>query len=144
MAQEIASGAYTMSNVINIWTHATIHGVSFTVDDLALEFDVWIIFEDFGWWNFFDTGECDVDYEVTMAFLAKVYYFDFKSFFFENFGTTMEQLGDEGRLWIMSRTAGWHPVIDSETGEQEIDSTTGSKAWVSFFHFVNWLTRIFH
>ena len=133
--EDIANGIYTMADVINIWTNATIYGVSFTVDDLAKEFKVEISFQDFDWSHFFESGSCNVDYFKTMAFLSKVYYFDFKSFFFENFGTSMEQLGDEGRLWIMSRTAGWHPVIDPLDGEH---------TWVSVFHFVNWIASLCH
>ena len=124
--EEIASGAYTMANVmanvIDIWTNATIHGVPFTIDDLAKEFKVEITFKDFGWWDLFKLMECNVDYSVTMALLAKVYSLDFQSFFFVNFGSTMEQLGNEGKLWIMSRTAGW------QTG-----------GLVSVFHCLNWL-----
>ena len=47
-------------------------------------------------------------------------------------------LGDEERLWIMSRTAGWFPAIDPETGEQAINDVTGDKRLVSIPHLVNY------
>ena len=56
----------------------------------------------------------------------------------QNVRTTMEQLGDEERLWIMSRTVGWFPAVDPETGEQALNDVTGDKQLVSIPHLVNW------
>ena len=133
MEEEIANDAYSMDNVIEVWTNKTVYGETYSIDDLATQFNIEIEFEKFTFVDFFKVGECKCDYFTTMTFLAKLHYYpDVRSFFFDAFGTTMEQLGDEGWLWLMSRTSGWFPARDPITGEQ----MTGQ--WVSVPHFLTW------
>ena len=74
-------------------------------------FGVTIAVENFNSASWFKAGKCEVDYDVIVDFLAKVYSLDLNNAVFQNFGTTMEQLVDEGKLGIISKVAApqWGP-----------------------------------
>ena len=75
------------------------------MDSLLDHFGVEIKVESFHVFSMFGVGLCEVDYNVVMDFLAKVYTLDLNNMAFGKFGTTMELLVDEGELWIMSKAA---------------------------------------
>ena len=112
MEEEMANDPNLMAYLVELWTNAIISLEDFNMETLMAYFGVEISIEES--FSILDTGKCEVNYDVVFDFLAKVYLFDFYKYnrmMFEKFGTTMEQLVDEGKLWIMSNAAsenlGW-------------------------------------
>ena len=109
--EEMENDPNLMETLIELWTDATISMEKFDMDSLLDHFGVTIAPENFNAVSFFMTGKCEVDYDVIVDFLAKVYSLDLNNVVFQNFGTTMEQLVDEGKLGIISKAAApqWGP-----------------------------------
>ena len=123
---EIAKNPDYMKVLIELWKNATISMKEFNMDSLLDHFGVEIKVESFHAFSFFYAGECEVDYNVVMDFLAKVYTLDLNNAAFGKFGTTMELLVDEAELWIMSKAAAPQWVLDED----------GDKYLVSVQYFV--------
>ena len=124
--EEIAKNPDYMEVLIELWKNATISMKDFNMDSLLDHFGVKIAAGTFTFLNFFMTGDCEVDYDVVMDFLAKVYTLDLNNAVFGKFGTTMELLVDEGKLWIMSKAA----------APQWVPDENGKEYFVSVQYFV--------
>ena len=114
---EIAKNPDYMKVLIELWKNATISMKEFNMDSLLDHFGVEIAAGNFTFFSMFMAGQCEVDYDVVIDFLAKVYTLDLNNAVFGKFGTTMELLVDEGKLWIMSKAAAPQWVPD-EFGEE--------------------------
>ena len=119
--EEIANNPDYMEVLIELWNNATISMKDFNMDSLLDRFGVEIEVESFLMFSMFMAGQCEVDYNVVIDFLAKVYTLDLNNAVFGKFGTTMELLMDEGKLWIMSKAAAPHWVPD-ENGKEYLVS----------------------
>ena len=119
--EEMAKDTNTLTYLIELWKNATISMDDFNMESLLEHFGIQISPESFTFFSFFQIGECEVDYDVVMDFLAKVFLMDLNGVFFRKFGTTMEQLVDEGKLWIMSHAAGRH-LTTGPFGEESLVS----------------------
>ena len=117
--EEMAKDPNFMAYLVGMWKNATISMDDFNMESLLEHFGIQISHESFTFFSFLQIGKCEVDYDVVMDFLAKVFLMDLNSVFFEKFGTTMEQLVDEGKLWIMSHAAGRH-ITTGPFGEESL------------------------
>ena len=70
--EEIAKNPDYMEVLIELWKNATISMKEFNMDSLLDHFGVEIAAGNFTFLNFFSIGQCEVDYNVVMDFLAKV------------------------------------------------------------------------
>ena len=119
--EEIEKNPNYMEVLIELWKNATISMKDFNMDSLLDHFGVKIAVGNFTFSSMFMVGDCEVDYNVVMVFLAKVYTLDLNNVVFGKFGTTMELLVDEGKLWIISKAA----------APQWVPGENGKKYWVS-------------
>ena len=110
--EEIANNPHYMEVLIELWKNATISMKEFNMDTLLDHFGVEIAVESFTFLSIFKLGKCEVNYNVVMDFLSKVYVLDLNNAVFGKFGTTMELLVDEGKLWIMSKAAAPQLVLN--------------------------------
>ena len=110
--EEIAKNPDYMEVLIELWKNATISMKEFNMDTLLDHFGVEIAVESFTFLSIFKLGKCEVNYNVVMDFLSKVYVLDLNNAVFGKFGTTMELLVDEGKLWIMSKAAAPQLVLN--------------------------------
>ena len=115
--EEIAKNPDYMKVLIELWKNATISMKEFNMDSLLDHFGVEIAAGDFGFFSMFNAGNCEVDYNVVMDFLAKFYTLDLNNAVFGKFGTTTELLVDEGKLWIMSKAAAPQWALDEDGDE---------------------------
>ena len=112
--EEIEKNPDYMEVLIELWKNATISMKDFNMDSLLDHFGVEIAAGNFTFFSMFMAGQCEVDYDVVIDFLAKVYTLDLNNAAFGQFGTTMELLVDEGKLWIMSKAAAPQWVLDTD------------------------------
>ena len=105
LEEKMAAENGYLDKLIQRWKASFIKLQPFTIDTLAAELGVEIDFKSFPQWYNLVFGTCEVDYDVVMDFLTRLYYFNYYTIM-NSFGSTLNLLAEHGGLRIISRTAG--------------------------------------
>ena len=115
LGKKLQEGAYMwkLENLMKRWKSSFYTMKILNLDILMEEYQVYIDFESFGFWDLFDT--CDDVNDDVMRFLSKLYLITFDSnIILENFGSSLRHLVDYGSLEIMPWSGA--PVKTSDDG----------------------------
>ena len=102
---------WKLENLIERWKSSIYSLKLFNMDTLMEEYQVYIDFESFTFWDMFDT--CDDVNDDVMRFLSKLFTFH-SNIILENFGTSFRLFVDYGSLEIMPWSGA--PIKTSDDG----------------------------
>ena len=113
LGRKLQEGAYMweLENLIQRWKSSFYSLKLFNVDTLMEEYQVYIDFESFTFWDMLDT--CDDVNDDVMRFLSKLFTFH-SNIILENFGTSFRLFVDYGSLEIMPWSGA--PIKTSDDG----------------------------